>query len=169
MAGDPHAELMRLVRHDRDQIGGDKLAELDAIVAVLLFLLHDGASRGGIRHLHVTAPGARAFSLEITFAGTERLSRGPDPRPADLTHLGAFFLRQCPWTVLLGLDLHAGCDAEMQVDFAPERLPVAMTVNESGKDGLAVDNDDPAGGRNRDLATAADGFDAVAFDHNDGI
>src|SRR3954470_12172283 len=169
MAGDPHAQLVGLVGDHRDQVGCDEFAELDAVVTILLFLLHDGAGGRGIGYLHVAAPGARAFGFELALARADGLSGGPDPRSADFAHLGAFFLRQSPRAVLLRFDLHAGGDAEMQIDLAPERFPMAVTIYKSGKDMLAVDDDDMAARRYLHLAAASHRLDAVAFDDDNGI
>src|SRR5207247_10572570 len=96
-----------------------------------LLLPPDGARSFGIGNLGVAAPGARAFGLELALARPDRLPGRPDPRPADLAHFRALLLGQTPGTVLLGLDLHAGGDAEVQVDLAPERFPVGVAVDEA--------------------------------------
>jgi hypothetical protein len=108
MPGHAHAELVRLVGHDGDQIGWQKFAELERVVAVSLLGLHDRASCFGIWHLHVVAPGARTLGLELAGAETERLAGHPQPRAADLAAGGAVLLRQRPGAVLLGFDLDAG-------------------------------------------------------------
>src|SRR6266850_5763665 len=169
MAGHAHTVLVRFVGDDGEHLAGQELADLDALVAVLLLLPHDGTRRLGIGNLHVAAPGARAFGLEVALAGADGLTGRPDPRPADLAHLGALFLRQPPRAVLLGLDLHAGGDAEMQIDLAPERFPMAVAVDEAREHRLAADVDDVAAGRDRHLAAAADRLEPVALDHDDGI
>src|SRR5690349_8419594 len=96
VTGDAHAKLMGFVGDHRDQIGRDEFAELDPVVAILLFLPHDRARRLGVRDFHIAAPSARAFSLEVAFARTQRLASGPDSRSANLAHIGALFLRQRP-------------------------------------------------------------------------
>src|SRR4051794_23100894 len=127
MAGYAHAELVRFVGDGGEQIGRQELAHLDAVVAILLFLPDDGARRFRIGHLHVAAPRARTFGFEFAFTRADGLAGRPDSRPANPARLGAFLLRQTPRAVLLRFDLHAGGDTEVQIDFAPERFPMAVT------------------------------------------
>ena len=169
MAGDAHAELVRLVGDNAEHLRIEELADLERLVTVLLLLLHNGARGVRARHLHIAAPGARAFGLELALAGAERLAGRPQARPADAAHLGAFLLGQPPGAVLLGLDLHAGRDAEMQIDLAPERFPMAVAVDEAGQHGLAAHVDGLGAGRDLHLADAADRAEAVALNDDDGI
>ena len=79
--------------------------------------------------------------------------RGPRILPA----FDAVALRQRPRAVLEDRDLHAGGDAEVQIELVAEILPVAMAVDEARQHVLALGVDDLRAGRDRDLALAADG------------
>src|SRR5262249_7064767 len=169
MAGDAHALLVGLVGDHLEHLGLEELRNLDGLVAVLLLLLHDRARGRLVRHLHVAAPGARALGLELALACAHRLPGRPEPRAADQPFLGAFLLGEAPGAVLLGLDLHAGRDAEMQVDLAPERFPMAVAVDEARQHGLAADVDDLGARRHLHLAGAADRPEAAVLDHDDRV
>src|SRR5438874_2068494 len=126
MSGYPHAELVRLVGDSRDHFGSEKLADLDSVVPFGLLPAHDRARRLWVGHVDVAAPGARALGFEFAVASANGLSGWPDARAANFSEFGALLLGETPRTVLLRLDLHAGGDAEVQIEFAPERLPVTV-------------------------------------------
>src|SRR5262249_17743263 len=58
---------------------------------------------------------------------------------------------------------------EVQIDLAPERLPMAVAVDEARQHGLSAHVNDVSAGRDRDLAAAPDRLEAVALDHDHGI
>jgi hypothetical protein len=169
MSGRAHAEFVRLVGRHRDQVGREKFAELERVVAVPLLGTHDVAGRLGVGNLHVIAPAARPLTFEFGRAITERLTCRPNARSADLAVFGAVLLGQRPRAVLLGFDLDAGGDAEVQIQLAPKRFPMAMAVDEAWHDRLAADVDHARARRNRDLPAAANVLETVSFDDNDGI
>src|SRR5262245_53634467 len=80
--------------------------------------MHDRARGCRRRHIDIATPAARALGFVFALARAERLAGRPDARAANTADLGSFLLRQAPRTILLSLDLHAGRDAEVQVDLA---------------------------------------------------
>src|SRR5450755_4624780 len=123
------AEAMRLLGHHLHQIGAEVLAELEHIVALALLGLHGRARLLGILDGDEAAPGARAFGLQLADPRAERLPGRPDPGPANLAQIGAVLLGERPRAVLVGLDLDASGDAEMEIELTPKSFPVAMTID----------------------------------------
>src|SRR5688572_1889455 len=85
----------------------------------------------------------------------ERVAGNPQTRPANLSLLNAFLLRDDPfcWTVI---NVGASGHAISEVKLADPFPIVAMPINQSRQDGLALGVDRLSLGRNSDFSSLAD-------------
>ena len=164
VAGHRKTESVGFLRARFDRLGRDVLVEFDDLDARCLFLSDDRARIFGTLD-QVTALGAQRPRGRRS---DQPRSGGPNARAADLTEIGPVLLGQCPLVVVLR-DVRTGGDAEMEVELTDEIEQMAMAVDEARQNRLAFHVDDSASGWNCDLATLADRFESIAFDHDDGV
>ena len=87
----------------------------------------------------------------------------------NFAQIGALFLRQGPWAILVELDIGAGRNSQMEIKLSMEILQMAMTIDEARQNGLASDVDHLGIGRNSDFAATADCLEPACLDNDDGI
>src|SRR5689334_17016711 len=130
MGSDRHPKPMRFIDHDLSHIEGHKLIELYDVAVELLFPLHRTARLIWRHDGDVAARSPRAERIMFTKRTANPAPSHPYSWTADFAEIGALLLGAAPWAVLVELDLGAGGDAQMQIEFAVEILQVAVAVDE---------------------------------------
>src|SRR4029450_1312228 len=105
----------------------------------------------------VVAGGSRAECIVPGADAANRPARHPDSRPVNFAQIGALFLRQGPWAILVELDVGAGRNSEVEIKLSMEILQVAMTIDEARQNGLASDINHLRTGRDRGFSTTPPG------------
>ena len=169
VGGHRHAEPVRFVDCDLRQVQRKKLIDLENVAAELLLALHRSAHFFRRGDDDVVAGGSRAKGIVPGADAADRPPRHPNPRPADFPQSGPLFLRQSPRAVLVELDIGAGGNSQMKIELAMKILQVAMSIDESRQNGLAMHVDDLSAGGNSEFAAPADSLEPACLDDNHGI
>src|SRR5262245_10178319 len=152
---------MRFVDGHFQQVQRKELIDLEDLATEFLFALHRFAHLFRRSDDDVVAGGSRAERIVPGADAANRPARHPDSRPVNYPQIGALFLRQGPWAILVELDIGAGRNSQMEIKLSMEILQVAMTIDEARQNGLALNVDDLAAGRNCNLTAYTDRLQSV--------
>ena len=161
VCGDRHAEPVRLLDDDGDEVERKELVELDDVAADLVLAPHGLARFLGGGDDDVAARGPAVGRVGRHARAADGAARHPDARAPDLAELGAALLRQRPGAILEDLDGHAGGDAEMEIELAVEVLQVRVAVDEARQDRQAGGVDHLRAVGNAHIALRPDGLEAA--------